>query len=133
MENSAVTDSNAWAQKVTLSKILLLKYNLLHEFHVKQMECYIIACCNITVDGSIRISVSDKVVSYDLKTFKKYKKNGKETVKRNRFSFFRLFKYGRKKYDSEIVLAKENLTKWTKELLWGEDTLVKVVIDGREC
>lgn len=130
MEEATEQNPPTGQQNLILSKILLLKYNLLHEFHVKQLEMYIIACCNISIDGLVRISALDHVVSYEIKTTKVYKKTGKETIKKSKFSLFPYIT--KKKYNSEILMAKENLTKWTKELLWGEGTFIKVTVDGKE-
>lgn len=103
--------------QLRLARLLLIHYGILHPFIQFQLERYIIACCNISVGGEVKIDGLSKIVIYDIKTKK-------------RLSILKPF-YA-KKYKKEVELAKTNLEIWTKALLWGDDTTVKVYIDGKE-
>lgn len=134
MAETPGSNSESWRQSLTLAKILLRKHGILHGFHVTQLENYPIACCKISLDGSIEIDADRKLVTFTIKTSRNFKKQDKEIVARSPMSPFGKWEVPDNVYKEECELAVINLSTWTKELLWGADeTKVKVIIDGREC
>lgn len=133
MAETSGSNSESWRQRLMLAKMLLRQYGILHEFHVKQLENYPIACCKISLDGDIEVDADRRLVSFNVRTLKEYKKKNGEVVPRAQFSLYRTFKISKQEYQNECELALINLNTWTKELLWGiNETKVKVLIDGRE-
>ena len=123
-------DAEARNQNVILAKLLLRKFNILHEFHAQQLERFTIACCNSSISGDVTVDGDARTVEYNLKTLRYFKKEGKKTVARHRLSPIGYLNFPPKKYEEEKKLALKNLMGWTKELLW-DDTRVKVIIDGQ--
>lgn len=123
-------DAEARNQNVILAKLLLRKFNILHEFHAQQLERFTIVCCNASISGDVIVDGDARTVEYDLKTDRFYKKVGKKIEPRHKLSFLGYLKFPPKKYEEEKKLALKNLLGWTKELLW-DDTQVKVTIDGQ--
>lgn len=72
------------------------------------------------------MDASSKIITYDIKTEKGYKRTPKgfRPNPKNKISA--------KKYKAEVAIAKLNLETWTRILLWGDATTVKVYIDGKE-
>lgn len=133
MDSIRKTDSSSLKQQLLLAKLLLRKYGTLHEFHVKQLENYPIACCGISLEGEVEVNGDNKSVTFKIKTKRDYQLNGKEVVERGKYmKFFGKIAISATKYKEEIEFAKTNLNTWTKELLWGPETDVRLVIDGRE-
>lgn len=134
MAETPGSNSDSWRQSLTLAKILLRKHGILHGFHVTQLENYPIACCKISLDGSIEIDADRKLVTFTIKTLRNFKREDKEIVPRAKYSPFGKIEVPDDAYEQECKMAVINLNTWTKELLWGADeTTVKVIIDGREC
>lgn len=114
--------------KVLLAKLLLTKYNVLHSFHQNQLEYYIIACCNISIDGKVSVAPEKKSVSFDIQTEKFYYKKNKQTKKLSKIAaYFSVMPW---KYKKELKLIHSSLNDWCKELLWGENTNVNITVDG---
>lgn len=132
MEEANKSAPSAWKQKLLLAKVLLRKYGMLHEFHISQLEHYPIACCKISLDGEARVYAADKTVVFDIKTSRKYTKKNGSIVERNKYSLLGKISVSKKAYEEEKGLAFINLYTWTRELLWGEETIVKVIIDGQQ-
>jgi hypothetical protein len=109
-----------------LAKLLLEKYDTFHPFLQEQLQGYTVACCNISLGGSVKLNASDKVVIFDIKTEKKFKMEDKKilAIKKSKVSDL--------KYKKELKIASTNLKTWTRNLLWGALTKVKVIIDGKE-
>lgn len=124
-------DAEARRQNIILAKVLLRKFNILHEFHVQQLERFTIACCHISLGGEVTVSGDDRVVTYDLKTTKYFKKVGREVLQRSRFSIVGYFTHPEGRYNEELKAAAVNLSSWTRELLWGDETRIRVIVDGR--
>jgi hypothetical protein len=111
-----------------LAQLLLRKYDTFHPFLQMQMEYYVVACCMISLGGTVKMDASKKTIEYDIKTEKKFAKKGKglpTPIKNNK-------KITDKKYKEQKQIAKLNLTEWTQHLLWGPETTVRVQIDGTE-
>ena len=132
MDETSKNDTATRKNDFTLAKILFRKYGVLHSFHEEQLKAYPIACCNISIDGQTEIYPLDKSVTYAIVTERYYKKTGKKTVKRRKFSLCGIYKVPKGRYEKETQLAVINLIKWSKELLWEDATKVKVIIDGKE-
>jgi hypothetical protein len=130
MAEAADLDAESRRQNLILAKILLRKFGILHEFHAQQLERFTVACCHSSICGEVIVNGDEKSVTYDIKTFRFFKKNGNQTLPRNKFSVMGYLKFPPRKYEADKKLAKENLVSWTKELLWP-DTVVKVIIDGQ--
>lgn len=130
MAEIADLDAESRRQNLILAKILLRKFGILHEFHAQQLERFTVACCLSSVSGEVIVNGDDKSVTFDIKTFRFFKKNGNQILPRKKYSLMGYLKFPPKKYDEDKKLAKENLVNWTRELLWT-DTEVKVIIDGQ--
>jgi hypothetical protein len=77
------------------------------------------------------MNAASKTITYDIKTEKKFVKKGKSILpidKKNKAARA----ISDKEYKQQKSIAKLNLTEWTKILLWGDQTIVKTVIDGTE-
>lgn len=130
MAEVADLDAESRRQNLILAKVLLRKFNILHEFHAQQLERFTIACCNASIGGDVSVNGDDRTVIYNLKTFRFNKKHGRDIVPRRKFSPVGYLKYPPKKYAAELKMALQNLSSWSKELLW-DDTQIRVIIDGR--
>lgn len=130
MAEIANLDAQTGKQNLILAKILLRRFNILHEFHAQQLERFTIACCNASLSGEVVVNGDDRTVTFDIKTYRFYKKMGSKTVSRNKLSLMGYLKFPPKKYEAERQLALQNLAAWTKELLW-DNTRVKVIVDGK--
>jgi hypothetical protein len=86
-----------------LAKLLLEKYDTFHPFLQEQLQGYTVACCNIS------LKMEDKKIL---------------AIKKSKVSDL--------KYKKELKIASTNLKTWTRNLLWGALTKVKVIIDGKE-
>lgn len=113
-------------KQLQLAKVLLLHYETFHPFLQLQMEKYTVACCNIALPGIVKFDYSSKTVIYEIYTEKKYKLNkGKlQPIQKSNVTT--------RKYMQQKKVAKMNLTDWTKKLLWGDATTVRIYIDGTE-
>lgn len=132
MDQTPETNSKSWKRQLLIAKLLLRTYGILHEFHVRQLECYPIACCKIALDGQVEIDADAKSVTYQIFTSRFYNKTEDKKLKpKHRLILKIATKFGVKKYKEELSLATVNLNTWTKELLWGDETKIKVMIDGR--
>ena len=131
MEKAPDANTQSWKRQLLVAKLLLRNYGILHEFHARQIECYLVACCPIALDGIVEIDADNKMVSYTIYTSRFFKRHEKKLVPRNEWSKKISHLFGHAQYESERALALVNLNTWTKELLWGDDTKVKVMIDGR--
>lgn len=129
MAKTAGNSSESWQQTLALAKVLLRNYGILHEIQAEQLKRYPIACCNISIDGSASIDGDKKSVTFEIKTSREYYIEAGKSVKRHKYSPTKLT-FTSKKYSEELKMATTNLTNWTKGLLWGDDTIVEVIIDG---
>ncbi len=114
-------------EQLRLARLLLIQYETWHPFLDTQMQNYTVACCNIALPGQVKLDVGAKTIIYDIKTEKNYK-----LVKPGHLAKHINKKISKAKYKKEVALAKTNLNSWTKELLWGEGTTVRIYIDGLE-
>ncbi len=126
MENNQSNDNLDLTDKYYLAKLLLQKYDIFHDFFKLQLENYTVACCNISIGGDVKMDAASKMIIYDLKTEKKYKKTKNKVIKTTKS------KISTANYKKEKEIAKLNLTEWTQKLLWGKGTTVRVYIDGTE-
>jgi hypothetical protein len=132
MEETSESDA-AIRQQLTLAKVLLRKFNLLHDFHVLQLQRFTIACCSSALGGEVAINPEERLVSFDIKTSFEFKRVNKKISKRHAVSPVKIWKrFKPQTYEKELEIAKSNLSSWTKELLWGEDTRIRITIDGQE-
>ena len=133
MEETPKSDTKSWKRQLLIAKLLLRNYGILHEFHVRQIECYLVACCPSSLDGVVEVDADNKLVSYKIYTSRFFKRlEDKKLKPRGSWEKKVSHLFGKKKYKVELDLAQINLNTWTKELLWGDETKVKVMIDGRE-
>lgn len=123
------TDDVVPNQDWVLARMLFEKFNMMHDFHVIQMKRYIVACCDISVGGSISINPEEKTVKYDIKTDKRYYYEGESIKERNKISLIGLIKVNPFRYKSQKKIIKDNLTRWTRRLLWA-DSIVIICVDG---
>ena len=132
MDETPKTNAATGDESLVLAKILLRKFNILHEFHVHQLQMYLIACCTAAIGGEVAINADEHLVAFEIKTNFFYKRVKGKIVKRHPMSPILLFKrLDKMLYAHEVRVAHMSLENWTKELLWGDDTRVKVTIDGR--
>ena len=132
MDSVGKTDANDLRSQLMMAKILLRKYGCLHDFHIRQLENYPIACCKISLAGDVEVDAENKKVTFKIKTSRKYKLNGDEVIERQKYSVIGKWNTSDAEYKEQIEFAKINLNTWTKELLWGPETNVKVTVDGLE-
>lgn len=125
MGNDSKNDGVDLQQQYYLAKLLLQKYETFHPFFEMQMQYYIIACCSISVGGEVKLDISSKVITYDIKTEKEYKREKGKIIKVKNSSIKPA------KYKKECKQALLNLQSWTCDLLWGNGTTVKVYVDGK--
>ena len=119
-------------ESLVMAKILLRKFNILHDFHVHQLQRFTIVCCESAIGGEVSINPEEHLVSFEIKTNFNYKREKGRIIARNKFSpSYLIKKLDKGLYAHEVKLAHSCLTNWTKELLWGDDTRVKVTVDGR--
>lgn len=117
-------------QNFTMAKLLLIKYGAFHSFHEEQLRGYWIACSDIVVGGIVSVDMDTKTVTFNLQTERHYFRVGKRVVKRKKYSplgYLKTFN----NYGKELENAIKNLNKWSKRLLWGKDTKVEVIWDGK--
>jgi len=126
MENNSSNDKLDLTQQYYLAKLLLQNYNVFHDFFKLQMQNYTVACCSISLGGEVKMDATSKIIVYELKTEKKYKRTNGKIVKNTKS------KISAVKYKKEKEIAKINLVDWTQQLLWGNGTTIKVYIDGTE-
>lgn len=132
MDETSGSNTKSWKRQLLIAKLLLRTYGILHEFHVRQLECYPVACCKIALDGQVEIDAEEKSVIYKIFTSRFFSKTKENKLKpKHKFVVKVINKFGVKKYQEEVDLAAINLNTWTRELLWGEETKIKVMIDGR--
>jgi hypothetical protein len=133
MDETPSIDSATRDQTLVFAKILLRKFNLLHDFHVFQLQRYLIACCPASLGGEVSVTAEEQTVTFDIKTNFFFKLEGKKIVPRHKYSVYAFLKKMKtNEYKKETTLAVLSLRGWTRELLWGPETIVKVNIDGRE-
>lgn len=125
MGNASNNDELTLEKQYYLAKLLLQKYETFHPFFEVQLSYYSVACCDISLGGEVRLHIESKTITYDIKTEKMYKKQD------GKFKKIKKSKITAAKYKKECLLAKQNLQTWTKELLWGSGTTVKVYVDGK--
>jgi hypothetical protein len=118
----------SWRAQVALAKLLLTKYGFMHSFHEEQMGFYATACCMISLGGQYKVMPETKTIEYEIVTEKYFQKIRKENVKRSPVAS--VIAVPPWKYKKECSIAKHNLNKWTRELMWGDETKVVVKIDG---
>jgi len=132
MDQTSDSNTKSWKRQLLIAKLLLRNYGILHEFHIRQLECYLVACCKTALDGTVEIDADNKSVSYQIYTSGYWKRNKEKKLSpRNKWSIKLNMLTSKKKYLDEVALATINLNTWTRELLWGDDTKIKVMIDGR--
>lgn len=132
MEQTSEANSKSWKRQLVIAKLLLRNYGILHEFHVRQIECYLVGCCQTSLDGVVEIDADNKVVSYKIFTSRFFEKKGDKIAPKKEWVKKMSHLFGKKQYEEEVAFANINLKTWTKELLWGDETKVKVMIDGRQ-
>jgi hypothetical protein len=118
-------------EKLLLSKLLLTKYFILSPIAVNQLKNFPIVCCSIAVGGESSVDMENTTIIYKIKTKKFFKRNGVEIVPLSMIeAIAKKVLINDKKYKLECKQAVANLTAWSREILWGEDTVVKIEIDG---
>ena len=140
MDKAKGISAESFKDKLVIAKLLLRKYGMMHELHMRQSEVYPVACCPIAIDGEAEVNVDSRSVVYRVYTNRFYKEKGSERIElpvkfnfKSPFDFTWLkIKFGKKEYKQQVDLASINLNTWTKELLWGDETSIKVIVDGRE-
>ena len=117
-----------------LSKQLLNKYGVVSDFAIKQLENWPFICCDISIWGYAEVNGIDKEIVYKIYTHKKYKTAKEKVIELSSWEkAWTFFKVPSFLYKKQIKTAKENLTNWTKTLMWDADTKVKVIIDEQEA
>ena len=111
-----------------LARVLFQKWGTLHDFHFLQLKRYILVCCNITLGGAFRIDRKNKTIEFYLDTERNFYLKDDVRVKRKKYSPMGYIKVTAKEYKKETKRAKDNLTRWTRGLLWPESD-VKVFFD----
>lgn len=112
---------------------LLLRQGTLHSFHEQQLASYIFAASDIICDGEVSLDMESRVVTYNLKTKKNYKRINKSPVTLGRIArFFNKYALNPWKYNRKLALAEDRLKTWTSTLLWGDETTVEVKFDERD-
>lgn len=113
-------------EQLRLAKLLLLKYDTWHPVFEMQLTRYTVACCSISLPTPVKFDVGAKTIIFDIKTEKNYKyEKGKVIpIKKSKISTA--------KYNKEKKIIKLNLEDWTKKLLWGDGTTVRIYVDGTE-
>lgn len=133
MDESAKANTTTGDQSLVLAKILLRKFDILHDFHVHQLQRYLIACSLSSLGGELSINAGLHTVYFDIKLDFFFKRVKGKIVPRHPLSVPHMInRFKKKEYDKQTALAVDCLSSWTKELLWGPETQVKVRIDGRE-
>ena len=132
MAETPEIDAEIGRQNLALAQVLFRRFGILHSFHEQHLIYYTVACCGASLGGTVSVDPDTKSVSFELKTFRYYKRVDKKIIKRSAYSLGGYIKYPPKKYEAECKTALTNLNAWCKELLWGAETSVKVMIDGRE-
>jgi hypothetical protein len=133
MDETSNLDAATRSQALVFAKILLRKFNILDDFHVQQLQRYLIACCPAAIGGEVSVVAESRIVHFDIKTNFFFKSVKRKIVPRHKYSASAfLQRLNKKAYKKETDQAILSLTGWTKELLWGPETQVKVTIDGRE-
>lgn len=122
------TSNKSMTQQLALARLLLLNYQQLHSAIVMQLELYPTACCNISLDGDVRINPEDRSVEFYVRTRREYYLSGKTVIKRDKYSPLGKLMVRKKRYDAEKRLAELNLTDWCRKLMWP-DTKVHVYFD----
>jgi len=132
MDNNKQDLVEMYRQNAALAKLILTKYNMLHQFHIDQLEYFSIACCKTAIDGQVEVDFDNKTVRYDIKTESCFSRDSKTKIVRSRhkYSPIRIFSNLFGKYEMEKKMAYENLRGWTRQLLWA-DSKVQVRIDGK--
>jgi hypothetical protein len=115
-------------KNLLLAKMLLEKYGALHSFHTEQLQRYTIACCNYAIAGNVAVYAESKRVTFDIKTKRDYCVKDSKIKPRFKYSLMRLFYHF--KWEKEVLVACDNLTSWTRELLWP-NTSISISIDGK--
>lgn len=131
MDQTSGSNSKSWKRQLLIAKLLLKNYGMLHELQVRQLECYLIACCPTSLDGTVEIDAEAKSVIYQIFTKRFFRLKEKKLAPRHKWEVKVSHMFGKKAYAEEAALAAVNLNTWTKELLWEDETKVKVFIDGR--
>lgn len=116
MEQNQQAPSPEWTEQYYLAKIILNKYGALHEFHVLQLQYYIIGCCNISLAGTFSLSPEKRTLSFSIQTERNYNKKKKELVKLKKKNP----KISIKKHKEEMKIAQTRLDNWCKKLLWDD-------------
>lgn len=118
--------------QLKLAKTLLIHYETLHPMIELQLTRYTVACCNIALPGIAKVDAGSKMVIFEIKTEKKYKLPTDKPPKPDNLIPIKKSKITDKSYKEQKNIAKMNLEDWTKKLMWGEATSVRIVIDGTE-
>lgn len=111
-------------QKVLLSKLLLQKYGVLHQFHVEQLKRWPFAASKFVVGSYSSVDPNTCTVVYNLFTNSDFFRKEGTVYKRAKFSplyFFNKLTFSLKK---EKKMIEYILSKWTKDLFWGQKTKV---------
>lgn len=117
------------SQDWLLARVAFEKFGVLHDFHVIQLKRYIVACCDISLGGALKINPEERTVSFDIKTEKAFVLSKSGFIERSKWSPIGLFKVPPTKYTKQKKLMIKNLTEWTRRLLWN-DTKVLITVDG---
>lgn len=131
MDQTSGSDSKSWKRQLLIAKLLLKNYGMLHELQVRQLECYLVACCPIALDGTVEIDADAKSVVYQIFTKRFYRLKEKKLAPRHKWELKVMHLFKKKEYQDEVAFAAINLNTWTKELLWEDETKIKVFVDGR--
>jgi hypothetical protein len=124
--DSNIKPNTSLEEQLKLAKVLLHHYDTFHPFLEHQLVQYTVACCNIGLPGTVKFDVGSKTITFDIKTEKKYK------FEKGKLSPIKKSKVTTAQYKKQKKIAKLNLEDWTKKLLWGEGTTVRIYIDGTE-
>lgn len=111
-----------------LAKLLLNKYNAIHQFHMDQLTKYPIACCETSISGSASLYAAQRIVDFDIKSSKDYYLKDGKIRPRMKYSPIKLIYMFTEQKEKDMAV--KNLKNWTKELLWS-DTSVSVTFNGK--
>jgi hypothetical protein len=111
-----------------LAKLLLNKYNTIHQFHMDQLTKYPIACCETSISGSASLYANNRIVDFDIKSSKDYYLKDGKIKPRLKYSPIKLIYMIKEQKEKDMAIR--NLKLWTRELLWA-DTSISITFNGK--
>jgi hypothetical protein len=131
-ENESNSKHASLKEKIRGSRLLLTKYFVLSPFAQIQLKNFPLVCCDIAISGKAEVDLEGQTVTYFIATKRYFYYKGHKTIAKRNFigTFFYKWIIWEYKYRAQIRDAKRALSAWSKELLWGEETIVNIDIDG---